>query len=285
MRSRGVDPRTLIAFAEHSDTGHRRPHNEDRVATDPARGLAVLADGMGGHKGGEVASGLAVETVTRAFLERPGEPAPDSPGDEVRGPKTLLARDIIARANTIVYETARTQPQYVGMGTTLVLALFHDDRMTLAHVGDSRAYRLRGGRLEQLTRDHTLMQELIDRGFYTPEEARASLNRNIVTRALGIEPTVNADLREEIILPGDLYLLCSDGLNDMVDDETIRLTLDEFGANLDDAVDRLIAAANSNGGHDNISVVLASVLRSFPRTRNWFGRVIDWFHREAVRAT
>lgn len=277
MPARHVDLSTVLAFAERSDTGRKRPHNEDRVATDPPHGVAVLADGMGGHKGGEIASALAVETVTRELANRLPGIATESPDDEAYAPESLLAGDVVNEANTIVYETARTQPQYEGMGTTLVVALFYDDRLTLAHVGDSRAYRFRGGRLELLTRDHTLMQELIDRGFYTPEEARASLNRNIVTRALGTEESVNADLREEIALPGDLYLLCSDGLNDMVDDEAIRLTLDEFGDNLEDAADRLIEKANGNGGQDNVSVVLARVLRSFPDRRGWFRRFVDWF--------
>ena len=278
MATRRADLSAMLAFAARSDTGRKRPHNEDRVATDPGRGLAVLADGMGGHKGGEVASGLAVETVVNEFADRldavDGEAADEM---EAYAPESLLAREIVARANTIVHETARTQPQYEGMGTTLVVALFYDDRLSLAHVGDSRAYRLRGDRLEQLTRDHTLMQELIERGFYTPEEARASLNRNIVTRALGIDEAVSADLQEEIALPGDIYLLCSDGLNDMIEDEAIRLTLDEFGDNLEQAADRLIAQANEHGGHDNVSVVLVKVLKPFPTRRGWFKRLVDWF--------
>ena len=277
MPGRRVDLSPMIAFAERSDTGRKRPHNEDRVAADPPRGIAVLADGMGGHKGGEIASALAVETVTRELANRLSGVGAESPDDEAYAPESLLARDVINEANTIVYETARTQPQYEGMGTTLVVALFYDDRLTLAHVGDSRAYRFRNGRLEQLTRDHTLMQELIDRGFYTPEEARASLNRNIVTRALGIEESVNADLQEEIALPGDLYLLCSDGLNDMVDDDTIRLTLDKFGDNLEAAADRLIEEANGNGGQDNVSVVLVRILQPFPGRPSWFRRFVDWF--------
>lgn len=277
MPSRRADLSATIAFAERSDTGRKRPHNEDRVATDPSNGVAVLADGMGGHKGGEIASALAVETVARELAGRLAGIACESPDDEAYAPESLLTRDVATEANTIVYETARAQPQYEGMGTTLVVALFYDDRLTLAHVGDSRAYRMRGGRLELLTRDHTLMQELIDRGFYTPEEARASLNRNIITRALGIEESVNVDLQEEVALPGDIYLLCSDGLNDMVDDETIRLTLDKFGDNLDRAADELIEKANGNGGEDNVSVVLARVLKPFPTRRSWFRRFVDWF--------
>lgn len=267
----------MIAFAERSDTGRKRPHNEDRVAADPGNGVAVLADGMGGHKGGEIASALAVETIIRELATRLPGIAAGSADDDAYAPESQLTRAVVTEANTVVYETARAQPQYEGMGTTLVVALFHDDRLTLAHVGDSRAYRLRGGRLELLTRDHTLMQELVDRGFYTPEEARASLNRNIVTRALGIEESVNVDLQEEIALSGDVYLLCSDGLNDMVDDETIRLTLDEFGDNLEGAADQLIRKANENGGQDNVSIVLARVLKPFSTRRGWFRRFVDWF--------
>ncbi len=277
MPGRRIDLGTVLGFAERSDTGRKRPHNEDRVATDPPHGIAVLADGMGGHKGGEIASALAVETVTRQLANRLSRAGAESGAEEAYAPESLLAHDVVNEANTIVYETARTQPQYEGMGTTLVVALFYDDRLTLAHVGDSRAYRLRGGKFEQLTRDHTLMQELIDRGFYTPEEARASLNRNIVTRALGIEESVNVDLQEEIALPNDLYLLCSDGLNDMVDDEAIRLTLDRFGDNLEDTADCLIEEANRNGGQDNVSVVLVRVLKPFPSRRGWFRRFVDWF--------
>lgn len=276
MPPRRVDISTMIAFAERSDTGRKRPHNEDRVAADPGNGIAVLADGMGGHKGGEIASALAVDTVIRELGARLPGIASESV-DGAYAPESRLTRDVVIAANTVVYETARTQPQYEGMGTTLVVALFYDDRLTLAHVGDSRAYRLRGGRLELLTRDHTLMQELIDRGFYTPEEAHASLNRNIVTRALGIEESVNVDLQEEIALSGDIYLLCSDGLNDMVDDETILLTLNEFGDNLEGAADDLIRKANRNGGQDNVSVVLARVLKPFPNRRSWFRRFVDWF--------
>jgi protein phosphatase len=163
------------------------------------------------------------------------------------------------------------------MGTTLVVVLFHDDRLTIAHVGDSRVYRLRNGQMEQLTRDHTLLQELVDRGFYTPEEARQSLNRNIVTRALGVESGIKVELQEDIALPDDLYLLCSDGLNDMLDDEAIRLTLVEFGANLDRAAERLVDQANELGGADNISVVLVRVIKPFSSQRGWFRRFVDWF--------
>ncbi len=276
VAARRSDLSSVVALAARSDAGRRRSHNEDRVGTEASRGIAVLADGMGGHKGGEVASGLAVETIIQGCAERLDGVGHDN-DDAAYAPESVLTRELIEHANTIVHETARTQPQYEGMGTTVVVLLLYDDRLSIGHVGDSRAYRLRGDTLEQLTRDHTLMQELIERGFYTPEEARASLNRNIVTRALGIEDSVTVDLQEEIALPGDVYLLCSDGLNDMVDDDTIRLTLTEFGDNLGGAADRLIEVANANGGHDNVSVVLARVLKPFPSRRSWFRRFVDWF--------
>lgn len=267
-----------LALAAASDTGRRRSRNEDRVGTDPEHGIAVLADGMGGHKGGEIASGLAVEIV----LHELACGLDGSSGGEEDDPwgfssESALTRRVIEESNRTIHQTASTQPQYEGMGTTLVVALFHDDRLTLAHVGDSRAYRFRDGRLEQLTRDHTLMQELVERGFYTPEEARESLNRNIVTRALGIEPEVHVDLQEDVALAGDLYLLCSDGLNDMVDDETIRLTLSGIGDNLDTGADRLIEQANEYGGTDNVSVVLVRVLEPVRTRQSWFRRFVDWF--------
>lgn len=273
----GPGVRARLAIAALSDPGRRRTRNEDRVASDGERGIAVLADGMGGHKGGEIASGLAVDTVLRELAA--GLDALDREAEDPEGysPESALARRVIERSNEIVHRTAESQPQYEGMGTTLTLALFYDDRLTIAHVGDSRAYRLRAGCLDQLTRDHTLTQELVDRGFYTPEEARASLNRNIVTRALGIEAGVRVDLQEDVTLPGDLYLLCSDGLNDMVDDETVALTLRGIGDSLEAGAQRLVDQANEHGGIDNVSVVLVRVLEPSAGRRGWFRRFVDWF--------
>lgn len=276
--ARRADLSGCLAIASGSDTGRRRSHNEDRVGSDPGHGIAVVADGMGGHKGGEIASALAVQTVLEELATGlDGDPASDDDAQGFSG-ESALTRRVVEQSNDIIYQTAAHQPQYEGMGTTLVVTLFYDDQLTVAHVGDARVYRLRAGRLEQLTRDHTLMQELVERGFYTPEEARESLNRNIVTRALGIEPEVQVELQEDIALPGDIYLLCSDGLNDMVDDDAIRLTLSEIGDNLDRGVERLIEQANEGGGNDNVSVVLVKVLKPFPtRRRSWFRRFVDWF--------
>jgi protein phosphatase len=159
------------------------------------------------------------------------------------------------------------------MGTTLVTAMFHDNRVSIAHVGDSRAYRLRGEKFEQLTLDHSLLQELVDRGFYSEEEAQRSTNRNYVTRALGVEPTVEVEVQEFDVLPGDVYLLCSDGLPDMVEDEDIHLTISTFNASLDVVGQQLVQLTNDHGGRDNVSVMLAQVLESFAARRGLIAKL------------
>ncbi|MBL8483864.1 MAG: serine/threonine-protein phosphatase, partial [Rhodocyclaceae bacterium] len=178
--------------------------------------------------------------------------------------------------NSAIYQAAQSQPQYAGMGTTLVAAMFYDNTMTVAHIGDSRLYRLRGDDFRALTRDHSLLQEQIDSGMITPEEARRSLNKNLVTRALGVDPVVEPEIHDYEVLPGDIYLLCSDGLNDMVDDEEIALTLQALGANLELAANQLVQMANDNGGRDNVSVILVRVQREFPAARGWLARLLAW---------
>ncbi len=179
--------------------------------------------------------------------------------------------------NAAIYQAAISEPQYSGMGTTLVAALFHDNRVTVAHIGDSRLYRLRGESFCTLTRDHSLLQEQIDSGLISAEEARYSLNRNLVTRALGVDPVVETEINEHAALPGDIYLLCSDGLNDMVPDEEIRQVLQALTVNLELAAKQLIRMANDNGGRDNVSVILVKVLRAFPAARNWQTTFSAWF--------
>jgi len=163
------------------------------------------------------------------------------------------------------------------MGTTLVVTLFRDNRLSVAHIGDSRLYRQRDDKLEQVTRDHSLLQEQIDSGMITREAARRSQNKNLVTRALGIEPEVEAEIHTYDVRPGDLYVLCSDGLNDMVEDEDIELTLNAMGSNLPLAANQLVQMANDNGGRDNVSVVLVRVNRDFPVAETWLGKVLSWF--------
>jgi PPM family protein phosphatase len=261
-----------------SDAGRVREHNEDTIGTDPDIGLVVLADGMGGYKAGEVASGIAVRTVMSLLkdaVEREDLKQRD-PSSSLSRPGILL-RDAITRANKIIYQTARTQTNCEGMGTTVVAGLFFDDKLTIAHVGDSRLYRLRGAEFTQVTQDHSLMQELVARGFYTPEEAQRAAAKNYVTRALGVENTVEVDVTEIPVEKGDVFLVCSDGLSDMVDDGDIKLTISTFGANLQTLARQLVLLGNDNGGRDNISVVLVKVLEAFPSRRGMVDRILGMF--------
>ena len=261
-----------------TDRGRVRDHNEDFIGANPELGLAVLADGMGGLKAGEVASMMAVELITTDL--QGALPKVDSTRNDEESGFSLESVAIgaaIDKANATIYQVAQTQPQCAGMGTTLVTLLFYDNRITVAHVGDSRLYRYRHGELEQVTSDHSLIQELIDRGFYTPEQARKSANRNIVTRALGIAPSVEYDVQEEVALKGDIFLLCSDGLSDMLDDEAICELIRDHERDLRSLARALIERANENGGRDNVSVVLARVQKPFPVRSNWLTRLISWF--------
>jgi PPM family protein phosphatase len=261
-----------------SDTGRVREHNEDTIAWDANMGLLVLADGMGGYNAGEVASGIAVKTIVnlvREAIEHEDLSVADPSSGMSR--VAIILRDAITRANKIIYQTARTQPNCEGMGTTVVGALFYNNRVTIAHVGDSRMYRLRGDGFEQVTLDHSLLQELVDRGFYSPEEAQRAANKNYVTRALGVEAAVEVEIQEHPAQRGDIYLICSDGLSDMVEDDDIHLTINTFGANLDTVAKHLVQLGNDNGGKDNISVLLAQVIDSFPVRRGVLDRMLGWF--------
>ncbi|RLA26940.1 MAG: protein phosphatase, partial [Gammaproteobacteria bacterium] len=191
--------------------------------------------------------------------------------------QTIVLRDAIARANKIIHQTAKSQSQCEGMGTTFVACLFFDNRVSIAHVGDARMYRLRKNQLEQITLDHSLLQELVDRGFYSQEEAQRSTNRNYVTRALGVEPSVEVDIKEIEVQPGDVFLLCSDGLPDMVEDDDIHLTISTFSANLETVGKQLIQLSNDQGGKDNISVILAHVLEPFPAKTGVFTKIKQLF--------
>jgi len=267
-----------LAFVGQTDTGRVREHNEDTIATDPDVGLLVLADGMGGYNAGEVASGIAVKTITnlvREGLLREDLASIDRSTGLTR--TSIVLRDAITRANKIIYQTARSQAECEGMGTTVVAALFYDNRISIAHVGDSRLYRQRGSQIAQVTMDHSLLQELVDRGFYSPEEAQRAANKNYVTRALGVEPQVEVEVQEHPVDKGDIFILCSDGLSDMVEDEDIRLTISTFGANLDTVAKQLIQLANENGGRDNVSVVLAQANEAFPASRGVMDKLLGWF--------
>ncbi len=270
--------RGKIQLAEITDTGKVREHNEDAIGSNADIGLMVLADGMGGYNAGEVASGIAVQTITELASEgadRESRNETDPSSGLMR--QSIVLRDAVSRANKIIFQTAQSQTHCEGMGTTLVCAMFYDNKVSLAHVGDSRAYRLRGNKFEQLTLDHSLLQELVDRGFYSEEEAQRSTNRNYVTRALGVEPTVEVEVREFDVLPEDVFLLCSDGLPDMVEDEDIHLTISTFNASLDVVGQQLVNLANEHGGRDNVSVMLAQVLDSFAAKRSLLARITSLF--------
>lgn len=263
-------------IAVSTDPGIIRSHNEDAVFADARLGLAILADGMGGYNAGEVASGMATtrlaadlaRVITSTTLQASGE------GVDPAAIERHLLNEVSA-ANFAVFHAAASSSRFSGMGTTLVLAWFHNNRMTVAHVGDSRLYRLRGEEFALLTRDHSLLQEQLDSGMITPEEARYASNKNLVTRALGVDPIVDVEIGGFDVRRGDIVLLCSDGLNDMVEDEDIALALRTLGGNLQLAADHLVQLANDNGGRDNVSVILIRVRDDFLTGRHWWQRLWD----------
>jgi serine/threonine protein phosphatase PrpC len=262
-----VDLSGKIEIANVSDVGKRRPHNEDSTLCDLAEGLAILADGMGGYKAGEIASAIAVSSTHKQIIDGLQRLSRGDKGKQSGlSQQAAIVKNAVISVNSEIYAIAQTDPQCQGMGTTMVVVLFHDNVCTIAHVGDSRLYRKRQTNFAQITKDHSLYQEVIDRGMFTPEEAMKNTPKNLVTRAIGIDSEVQVDIGEEAVLPGDIYLLCSDGLNDMVDDEEIHLTLSKYSANLAQAADQLVRLANEKGGKDNISVILIRILDDFAVT-------------------
>lgn len=243
----------VFDYAALTDTGRVRTHNEDALGVAPAIGLVVLADGMGGYAAGEVASDIAVtviqDVLEQHFLRQP----------IVADALWEVLVDAVLEAHTAIIAATLDDPSYRGMGATLVTGLFHDSLLVLAHVGDSRAYRLRDGLLTGLTRDHSVLQEHIDAGLVTPEQARQSNIRNLVTRALGAGIEVAVEVHEHAVERGDVYLFCSDGLNDMLTDEEIAGILLGGTGGLEQTCVELVSAANEAGGADNVSVVLVYV--------------------------
>lgn len=267
-----------LEIAVRTDPGRVRSDNEDAVFGSADQGLAILADGMGGYNAGEVASGMAATLLSShfdRFLRHPGDCRPEA-FDAATGQRVAhrLMEEEVAAANAAIYNTAQGEPQFAGMGTTLVMAWFYDNQMTVAHIGDSRLYRLRDGDFRPLTRDHSFLQEQLDSGMITAEEARHSQNKNLLTRALGIEPEVVSEIHDYEVEPGDIYLLCSDGLNDMVGDEELGGTIHALAANLELAADELIRMANDNGGRDNVSVILVKVRGDFAVPRGWWQKLL-----------
>ena len=238
-------------FHARTDPGRVRANNEDAVCVDSQAQVAVLADGMGGYNAGEVASGMAttfIRTELARWLAQAGQHL--KAFDLRRGIEIC-----VDNANQAILGAAESNPQYSGMGTTVVVGVFQGSRLMLGHIGDSRCYRLRAGVLEQITRDHSWLQEQIDAGLITPQQAALSSSRNLVTRALGVEDHVLVEINEFKVEPQDLYLMCSDGLSEMVDHDTLT-ALASASVSLEEKARRLLDAANTNGGRDNISVVL-----------------------------
>jgi serine/threonine protein phosphatase PrpC len=269
-----------LEIVAQTDSGMVRSHNEDSIVFDAASGLVVLADGMGGYNAGEVASGIAA-SVMLTEITAPLKNACALDRDAETGEElgvALLGRSI-HKANMSIFQAAQSQEQYAGMGTTIVSALFYDNRVVVGHVGDSRLYRLRGDALELITRDHSLLQEQIDCGMISVENARHSQNKNLVTRAVGIEAEVTPEIHLHDVQVGDIYLLCSDGLNDMVEDDDIQSILYAMQGNLALAAEQLIMTANDNGGRDNVSVILVKVKQEFELPRSWLAKVLGYIKK------
>ncbi len=241
-------------FYTRTDPGRARENNEDAVAVDDVTQLCVLADGMGGYNAGEIASGMATAFIKSEMARWLSEAGRNAKIKEIRRAMEIC----VDNANRSIFNASDSNPQYSGMGTTLVVGVFHGATLVLGHIGDSRCYRLRNGEFTQITKDHSLLQEQIDAGLITPEQAASSSIKNLVTRALGVEDAVMLELKEHAVEPSDCYLMCSDGLSDMVDDAEIASILGG-PVPMEQKADSLVAAANEHGGRDNISVLLVQV--------------------------
>jgi PPM family protein phosphatase len=259
---------TFYEFISATDPGLLRDNNEDAVTFDADTRLGILADGMGGYNAGEIAANMATTFIKTELLRWLAEVGKRAGAKEVKRAMEIC----VDNANRSIFNAATSNPQYAGMGTTLVMAIFQDTRVVIGHVGDSRCYLFRGGELYQVTRDHSLLQEQLDAGLITPEEAAVSLNKNLVTRALGVEDTVMLEAHEHALESEDVYLLCSDGLTDMVSDNQIAQILSTEEP-LDIRAKRLVDTANANGGRDNITVLLVNA-HSGSKKRGFMSRLL-----------
>ena len=244
--------------AVRSDVGRKWQGNEDSFCLAPEMGLFVVADGMGGHAAGEVASRLAVDTIKQwmaKYLEGADVAIIGQPMASRSQEANFLASSI-QLANRMIYDAAQSRHEYAGMGTTIVSVLTLGDHVVLAHVGDSRIYRVRGEEIAQISRDHSLIQQQIDRGIISREEAQESQYRHLITRALGLKESTEVDVEEHPVLPGDTFLLCSDGLSDLVEDEEMLATVVQHPDDLERACQALVDRANKKGGDDNVTVML-----------------------------
>lgn len=271
--------RGKIEIVCQTDVGQVRDHNEDYVSSDDQLGLAILADGMGGLNAGEVASSMSVHLLMdelRDYIGGNTEIEHDL-NDNGLPPKARVLERAIEKANSSVFHVSKTQPNCEGMGTTIIASMFYDNKVSIGHIGDSRVYRFRDSKIEQVTKDHSFVQELIDKGLYTEAEAKASNKKNVVTRALGVAPKVEPEVHEHKVKIGDILLLCSDGLTDLVPDSDIEKTFMALSDNLAATANQLVELANACGGRDNISVILIRIKKSYPDKVGLLDKVADWF--------
>ena len=267
-----------LQIVSTTDPGRVRGHNEDCVESRPELGIVVLADGMGGYNAGEVASGMATSLIAAGLSQHwTKDVLKKLDRDGAKALSQTILQTQVKQANTAIFDAAQKDPQCAGMGTTLVACMFYDNFLTVGHIGDSRLYRMRNDALEQVTRDHSLLQEQIDSGLITKEDARSSHNKNLVTRAVGIDPDVETEIHSHDVMEGDIFLLCSDGLNDMIEDDEIQMTLIALRSNLELTAQQLVQAANDAGGRDNVSVMLVRVMKDYGVERGFWARVKSWF--------
>jgi protein phosphatase len=259
-----------LSFHFHAQThpGLQRENNEDAFSYDQASGVAVLADGMGGYNAGEVAAGMATSIIGAEMSRWLAAAEASASVQDIRRALEIC----VSNANTAIYHAAQDNPQYAGMGTTLVVGVFRGSSLVLGHIGDSRCYRWRRGELSRLTKDHSLLQEQVDAGLLTPEQAELSMNKNLVTRAVGVDASVLLEVHDHIVEAGDTYLLCSDGLSDLVADAQIVNILQQ-PLPPPQRAQRLIDAANAAGGRDNITVLLVDV-GAAPEKRGLMARLL-----------
>ena len=260
-----------------TDQGLVRPNNEDNFYIAEEKGILVVADGMGGHASGEVASKMAIDIIRDSFKGESGESEPIiGKYNDDYSETTNRIGSAIRLANMAIYEASQNDPRWQGMGTTLAAVIVNNKRLSIAHVGDSRVYLIRAGDIAQLTDDHTLVYEQVKREIMTKEEADVSDMKNLLTRAVGIRPEVEVDLDELTLADGDILILCTDGLSSMVtDDDILSVVISVEDPSV--ACDRLVDLANNNGGQDNITVIVAYLKKS-----NWLSslfKLFEWFRR------
>jgi protein phosphatase len=249
-----------VEIAGVTDVGRLRRRNEDAIDWDTGLGMAIVADGMGGNQAGNVASATAIRSIKADIRRAFADSASHGPRAVLKEVRSALVTELIRRANRDLRRLAARDNRLSGMGTTIALALAGPDYLTVAHVGDSRVYRLRGRALVRLTEDHSMVQELVERGEMNAQEAATSKHRNVITRALGIAHDVMVDVAHHVTLTNDVFMLCSDGLTNMVPEQEIETMLARGCADLGVSAREIIAAANARGGRDNISVVLMRIL-------------------------